>query len=74
MARYSRMPEQHENKDRAERLFKAREQQKADAPKAMAEYHAEIQRMRERTEQLRRQRLAREARETRKVQKLARSG
>jgi hypothetical protein len=68
------MPEQHENKDRAERLFKAREQQKADAPKAMAEYHAEIQRMRERTEQLRRQRLAREARETRKVQKLARSG
>ena len=68
------MPEQHENKDRAERLFKAREQRKADAPKAMAEYHAEIQRMRERTEQLRRQRLAREARETRKVQKLARSG
>jgi hypothetical protein len=68
------MPEQHENKDRAERLFKAREQQKADAPKAMAEYQAEIQRMRERTEQLRRQRLAREARETRKVQKLARSG
>jgi len=68
------MPEQHENKDRAERLFKAREQQKADAPKAMAEYHAEIQRMRERTEQLRRQRLAREAREARKGQKLARSG
>ena len=60
------MPEQHENKDRAERLFKAREQQKADAPKAMAEYHAEIQRMRERTEQLRRQRLAREARKTQK--------
>ena len=68
------MPEQHENKDRAERLFKAREQQKADAPKAMAEYHAEIQRMRERTEQLRRQRLAREAPEARKGQKLARSG
>ena len=74
------MPEQHENKDRAERLFKAREQQKADAPKAMAEYHAEIQRMRERTEQLRRQRLARETltqkREarTQKTRKQARSG
>ena len=52
---------QHENKDRAERLFKAREQQKADAPQAMAEYHAAIQRMRDRTSELRRQRLAREA-------------
>jgi hypothetical protein len=54
------MPE-HEAQDRAERLFKAREQQKADAPKAMADYQAEIQRMRERTDELRRQRLAREA-------------
>ena len=52
---------QHENQDRAERLFKAREQQKADAPQAMAEYHAAIQRMRDRTDELRRQRLAREA-------------
>ena len=68
------MPQQQENQERAERLFKAREQQKADAPKAMAEYHAEIQRMRDRTEQLRRQRLAREAREARTGQKLARSG
>jgi hypothetical protein len=53
---------QHETQDRAERLFKAREQQKADAPQAMAEYHAAIQRVRERTEELRRQRLARDAR------------
>ena len=61
---------QHETQERAERLFKAREQQKADAPQAMAEYHAAIQRMRDRTQELRRQRLAREAR---KVQKQARS-
>jgi hypothetical protein len=71
---------QHETQDRAERLFKAREQQKADAPKAMAEYHASIQRMRDRTEELRRQRLARETltqkREarTQNTRKLARSG
>jgi hypothetical protein len=64
------MPE-HEKQDRAERLFKAREQQKADAPKATAEYHAAIQRMRERTDELRRQRLAREARK--ESQKQARS-
>ena len=64
------MPQQ-ETQDRAERLFKAREQQKADAPKAMAEYNAAIQRMRGRTDELRRQRLAREARTT---QKQARSG
>ena len=53
---------QHETQDRAERLFKARQQQKADAPQAMAEYHAAIQRMRDRTQELRRLRLAREAR------------
>jgi len=53
---------QHETQERAERLFKAREQQKADAPQAMAEYHAAIQRMRDRTQELRRLRLAREAR------------
>jgi hypothetical protein len=67
--RYVGMP-QHEQQDRAERLFKAREHQKADAPQAMAEYHAAIQRTRERTEELRRQRLAREARQ---AQKQARS-
>ena len=68
---------QHENQDSAERLFKAREQQKADAPQAMAEYHAAIQRMRDRTDELRRQRLAREARtqkrEARTTQKQARA-
>ncbi len=70
------MPQQQENQERAERLFKAREQQKVDAPKAMAEYQAAIQRVRDRTEQLRRQRLAREERKTqkKKTQKQARSG
>jgi hypothetical protein len=53
---------QHDNQDRAERLFKTREQQKADAPKATADYHAAIQRTRDRTSELRAQRLAREAR------------
>ena len=55
------MPQQ-QDQDRAERLFKVRELQKADAPKAMADYEAAIQRTRVRTEELRRQRLAREAR------------
>ena len=67
------MPQQ-ENQDRAERLFKAREQQKSDSPQAMAEYQAAIKRMRDRTDQLRRQRLAREALKTQKTQKQARSG
>ena len=62
---------QHDSQERAERLFKTREQQKADAPQAMAEYHAAIQRTRDRTHELRQQRLAREAREARKQ---ARSG
>jgi hypothetical protein len=67
------MPQQ-ESKDRAERLFKSREQLKADAPQAMAEYHAAIQRTRDRTQELRRQRLAREARQIQKqAQKEARS-
>lgn len=52
----------NENQERAERLFKARAQQKADAPQAMAEYHAAIQRTRDRTRELRQQRLAREER------------
>jgi hypothetical protein len=64
------MPE-HADQDRAERLFKVRERQKADAPKAVADYQAAIQRTRERTEELRRQRLARDARQ---AQKEARSG
>ena len=62
---------QHEQQDRAERLFKAREHQKADAPQAMAEYHAAIERTRERIRELRELRLAREAG---KARKLARSG
>lgn len=67
------MPEQ-EKQDRTERLFKAREQQKADAPQATAEYHAAIERMRARTDELRRQRLAREARkDSKKESKQARS-
>jgi hypothetical protein len=53
---------QHADHERAERLFKVRERQKADAPQAMADYHAAIQRTRDRTEELRHQRLAREAR------------
>jgi hypothetical protein len=54
---------QHENANRAraERLFKARERQKADAPKATADYYGAQQRMRDRTQELRRLRLAREA-------------
>ena len=54
------MPE-HESEDRAraERLFKAREQQKADAPKATADYYATEEALRELTKKLRRLRLAR---------------
>jgi hypothetical protein len=56
---------QHENADRAraERIFKAREQQRAGAPKATADYYAAQQRIRDRTQELRRLRLAREAQE-----------
>ncbi|HET9714633.1 MAG TPA: hypothetical protein VFP60_00475 [Pseudolabrys sp.] len=56
---------QHENDDRAraERLFKMRERQKADAPKATADYYAAQERLRARTLELRRLRLAREARQ-----------
>lgn len=54
---------QHENVDRAraERIFKAREFQKADTTKATIEYYAAQQRVRERTQELRRLRLQREA-------------
>ena len=56
------MPQHHETeRARAERLFKIREKQKADAPKATAEYHAAQQRLLERTQELRRLRLEREA-------------
>ena len=46
---------------RAERIFKLREQQKADGSKATAEYYAALQAVRDRTQELRRLRLAREA-------------
>ena len=46
---------------RAERLFKVREQQKADSPKATADYYAALQTVRDRTQELRRLRLTREA-------------
>jgi hypothetical protein len=54
---------QHENAERAraERLFKTREEQKADAPKATADYYAAEQAVRDRTQELRRLQLAREA-------------
>ena len=56
------MPEPADlDRDRAERRLKAREAQKADAPKALAEYYAAQQRILERTAQLRQLRLAREA-------------
>jgi len=54
---------QNENRDRAraERMFKAREHQKADASKATADYYAAQQKIRNRTQELRRLRLEREA-------------
>jgi len=58
------MPEhQSEDRARAERLFKARERQRADAPNATAEYYAAEQKLRDRTRELRRSRLEREAQE-----------
>ena len=56
---------QHENADRsrAERLFKTRQMQKADAPKATADYYAAEQALRDRTRELRQLRLAQEKRE-----------
>ena len=56
------MQSQNDNdaaKARARLLF--REEQKADAPKALAEYQAGLQAVRERTNRLRQERLAREA-------------
>ena len=50
-----------ERRARAERFFDVREELKADAPKAAADYYAAEQRIRDRTMELRHQRLAREA-------------
>ncbi len=57
------MPRQSDDAPRAhaEALFKRREEQKADAPVAMAEYRAAQQAALERMHELRRLRLAREA-------------
>ena len=62
LPRFIIMP-QNENRDRAraERMFKAREHQKADASKATADYYAAQQKIRNRTQELRRLRLEREA-------------
>ena len=56
---------EHENADRAraERIFKARERLIADAPRATADYYAAQQKILDRTQELRRLRLAREAQE-----------
>jgi hypothetical protein len=54
------MPPQETERARAERLFKVRERQKADAPKATKDYYAAQQVLRDRTQELRRLRLARE--------------
>jgi hypothetical protein len=53
------------NRARAERLFKSREQQKADAPKAITDYHAAEQALRDRTAELRRLRLVRDVQKKR---------
>jgi len=55
------MPPQETERARAERLFKVRERQKADAPKATKDYYAAQQAVRDRTRVLRQLRLAREA-------------
>ena len=46
---------------RARRVFGIRDQEKADAPKALADYYAAEQALRDRTQELRRLRLARDA-------------
>jgi hypothetical protein len=61
-ARYKAMPTKTvDPRARAERLFKTREQQKADAPVAMAEYRAAQQATWDRMHQLKQMRLARGA-------------
>ena len=59
------MPHNSEaDRTRAEAIFKAREQRKADAPKAMKDYQTAQQAIRDRTVRLREERLAREAAES----------
>jgi len=59
--------QENEDRLRAERLFKAREAQKADASKATADYYAAEQKLRNRTQELRQLRLARDAQSRRGV-------
>jgi hypothetical protein len=68
LRRLNFMP-QDKNADpaRAERIFKAREFQRNDASKAMADYHADLQRVRDRTQELKRLRLEREAQQPRSI-------
>jgi hypothetical protein len=63
------MPQQPDDRAhaRAQALFKRREQQKADAPVAMAEYRAAQQAALNRMHELRRLRLARDAELARKA-------
>jgi hypothetical protein len=63
------MPQQSDDRTRtrAEALFRRREQQKADAPVAMAEYRAAQRAALTRMHELRRLRLAREAELARKA-------
>ena len=55
------MPQHETERVRAERLFKVRERQRADAPKATADYYAAQQALRDKTRELRQLRLARDA-------------
>jgi hypothetical protein len=59
--RWIRMPQHETERVRAERLFKVRERQRADAPKATADYYAAQQALRDKTRELRQLRLARDA-------------
>jgi len=61
------MPQHESDRARAERMFKVRELQKADASKAAADYYAAEQKIRDRTQELKRLRLAREAQKKRDV-------
>ena len=68
------MPEQqNDGRARAERIFALREQQKADAPKATAEYYAAEQKIRDRTRELRQLRLARGSKSLASVSRKKRS-
>ena len=54
---------------RAERFFNVRERPKTDAPKAIADYYAAQPKLRDRTQELRRLRLAREAQKKKEVKR-----